>query len=246
MPLQPGSARSGADASEAGRHARHLIILKKILGSLLLAYGILALLTPFTPGAFLALLGAEYLGIRLLFWERLKARLATPTGRVATIVASVMITLFSLGVLATFLAFRQPSRQFAPITLPPLRVELPGRMQVGEHTVRVEIARTPAQHARGLSHRDALAPDRGMLFVFPEAAPRTFWMKDTRIALDLIWIRAGKVLGVTANVRPQPGVPDDRLRRYRSPGPVDAVLEVNAGWAAAHGVRHGTPVALPP
>lgn len=115
-------------------------------------------------------------------------------------------------------------------------------VRVGDATLRAEIARTSAEHTRGLSGRDRLADDAGMLFVFPEPAQRTFWMKDTRIPLDMVWLRGGRVIGITANVQPEPRIPDEQLRRYPSPGPVDHVLEVNAGWAERHGVTVGDPL----
>lgn len=119
-----------------------------------------------------------------------------------------------------------------------------GTLRVGSSTVEVELARSPFAWARGLSGRDSLPQERGMLFVFPVAEPREFWMKDTRMPLYMIWIREGTVVGVTADVQPEPGVADVALRPYPSPGNVDQVLEVNAGWAAARGVKIGDAVRL--
>ncbi len=248
-------------------HASHLRKLKKVLGAVLLVYGIFALLTPFTPGAFLALLGAEYLGIRLLFWERLKARLSQPPWPVITIVASVLVSLVTAGIFFTVLKHQRSGGLAArpavtrPVSPPPVKPSPPaptpgncpppaptpraptvGCLMVGGNLVRIEYARTPAEQARGLSQRDRLDADAGMYFVFPDQDTRAFWMTDTRIPLDLIWVRDGRVIGATENVRPEPGVADDRLRRYPSPGPVDAVLEMNAGWAAARGVAAGDTV----
>jgi len=117
-------------------------------------------------------------------------------------------------------------------------------LHVGPATVIVELARTPEEWARGLSERNSLPQEGGMLFVFPTAEPRTFWMKDTRISLDMIWVRDGKVIGITVDVPPERGVVDAVLRRYPSPGGVDHVLEVNAGWAAEHDVKIGDAVTL--
>lgn len=118
-------------------------------------------------------------------------------------------------------------------------------LRVGGATVAVELAQTSAEWARGLSNRETLSPDTGLLFVFPSAASRTFWMKETLIPLDLLWIRDGRVIGVTENVQPEPGVPENQLRRYGSPEPADQVLEVPAGWSERNGVRVGDPVLLP-
>lgn len=119
-----------------------------------------------------------------------------------------------------------------------------GTLHVGAATVSVEFARDPDAWARGLSGRDTLPEESGMLFIFPAQEERTFWMKDTRIPLDLVWIRGGTVVGVTAHVPPEPGVANVLLRRYPSPGSVDRVLEVNAGWAAEHGVNVNDAVRL--
>lgn len=117
-------------------------------------------------------------------------------------------------------------------------------LRVGGATVAVELAQTSAEWARGLSNRETLSADAGMLFVFPSAASRTFWMKETLIPLDFLWIRDGRVIGVTENVQPEPGVPEDQLRRYGSPEPVDQVLEVPAGWSKRNGARVGDSVLL--
>lgn len=112
-------------------------------------------------------------------------------------------------------------------------------LHVGEGALAVELARTPEARASGLSRRASLPEHAGMLFAFPDAAIRTIWMKDMLFPLDVVWIRDGRVVGVSEHVRPEPGVPDSALRRSASQGPVDRILEVNAGWTARHGVRMG-------
>jgi uncharacterized membrane protein (UPF0127 family) len=110
----------------------------------------------------------------------------------------------------------------------------PGRSQV---SVEVELARTPAETSRGLMYREKLAPDRGMLFLFEDEVPRTFWMKNTLVPLDIIFITAARrVLGVAENAEPLTTSP-------RSvPGISQYVLEVVGGFAQAHGVGPGTTV----
>jgi uncharacterized membrane protein (UPF0127 family) len=103
----------------------------------------------------------------------------------------------------------------------------------GAAAVRVEVARTPAQREHGLMDRTALAPDAGMIFVFEESVPHAFWMRNTLVALDMIFI--GEDGRVAAIVERQP------LGLETSDGGVDSryVLEVNRGWARAHGVKVG-------
>jgi uncharacterized membrane protein (UPF0127 family) len=100
-------------------------------------------------------------------------------------------------------------------------------------TVQVELADTDAKRERGLMFRKELRDGQGMLFLFDEEGEHTFWMKDTLIPLDLIFVDAsGRVTGIIAQARPLTLQP-------RSGGPSRMVLEVPGGWAAAHGVRVG-------
>jgi uncharacterized protein len=102
------------------------------------------------------------------------------------------------------------------------------------HAVKVEIARTDPERARGLMNRAALAEDAGMLFLFEESAEHGFWMMNTLIPLDMIFIdEDGRIVGIVERAEP-------RTTTSRTVGrPSRYVLEVNGGWAAAHGVRAG-------
>src|SRR2546430_340539 len=109
----------------------------------------------------------------------------------------------------------------------------------GRAEVAVEVAATPEAQARGLMYRRALADGRGMLFVFPAEAPHEFWMKNTFIPLDMIFIGAdGRIVGIHANATPLSTAPlgVERPSRY--------VLEVPGGWAARQGVAAGDRVEL--
>jgi uncharacterized membrane protein (UPF0127 family) len=110
----------------------------------------------------------------------------------------------------------------------------------GEVAVRVEIARTREQLSRGLMWRTELDADAGMLFVFGDTAPRTFWMKNTPLPLDILFLdERGTVLNVAAATTPYSEAP------VRSAGPARYVLEVNAGFAAKHGIEAGAKAELP-
>jgi uncharacterized membrane protein (UPF0127 family) len=106
-----------------------------------------------------------------------------------------------------------------------------------EARVSVALARTEEQRRRGLMYVQNLPPDDGMLFIFDADAEQSFWMKNTLIALDMIFISSDlTVVGVVANAKPLSLVP-------RGVGkPSRYVLEVNGGWAAAHGVETGAKV----
>jgi uncharacterized protein len=106
-------------------------------------------------------------------------------------------------------------------------------------TYRVEVADTPAEIRRGLMYRTRLAPDAGMLFVFDCDGDRCFWMENTMIPLDLIYIsRGGRVVGVRENAVPESMVLID------PPGPCMYVLEVNGGQCCQYGICAGDPVAI--
>jgi uncharacterized membrane protein (UPF0127 family) len=99
---------------------------------------------------------------------------------------------------------------------------------------RVEVADTEPARRMGLMYRDELASDAGMLFVFPRDERLSFWMRNTRIALDLIFAdRTGRVVGVIENAQPFSERPLEIGRDSRF------VLEVNAGAAARRGIRPG-------
>jgi uncharacterized membrane protein (UPF0127 family) len=110
------------------------------------------------------------------------------------------------------------------------------RVSVGGVPVFAEIARTDRSRTRGLAGHRRPQPGEGMLFVFGSTVRRDFWMRGVPYSLDMIWIRGDRVTGVTARA-PREAVSGERL--YPSPGPVDRVLEVAGGWAAARSVEAG-------
>jgi uncharacterized membrane protein (UPF0127 family) len=104
---------------------------------------------------------------------------------------------------------------------------------IGKVTVQAEAVRTPERIYRGLSYRKELPEGRGMLFFMPAKEVQVFCMRGMRFHLDLIWISAGKVAGLTRNVPPTfPG-------NLTSPAPATHVLEVPGGFAGRHGIKAG-------
>mgnify|MGYP001610484727 CR=1 FL=1 len=112
---------------------------------------------------------------------------------------------------------------------------------IGDAVFNAELVHTSALRERGLSGRESLSEGDGMLFIFPSAAKYGFWMKDMRFALDLIWIRDGKVIGITEEV-PAPQGASDVLETYYPPDNVDMVFEVAAGTSRRKGMRIGDAV----
>lgn len=113
-------------------------------------------------------------------------------------------------------------------------------LEMGGTRLALEIADNDSLRTRGLSYRTSLDWDRGMLFVFPQEAPRSFWMIDCHFDLDIAYIdSSGTIVDIQAMVV-EPGVRPDRLRQYPSASPrVKYALEVNRGWFSAHGVKVG-------
>jgi uncharacterized membrane protein (UPF0127 family) len=104
----------------------------------------------------------------------------------------------------------------------------------------VEIARTEAQMRRGLMFRDAMPEDQGMLFIYIPERPAAMWMKNTILSLDMLFIGAdGTIINIAENTVPF------SLESITSAGPVRAVLELNAGQAAQHGITAGAKVSHP-
>ena len=102
------------------------------------------------------------------------------------------------------------------------------------HRFVVEVARTPEEQARGLMERQSLAPDRGMLFPYQTPQPVAFWMKNTLIPLDMIFIApGGRILRIEANTVPL------SLEPVGSGEAVEAVLELAGGRAAELGIAAG-------
>lgn len=98
----------------------------------------------------------------------------------------------------------------------------------------VELALTPAQQAKGLMFRTEMPDDEGMLFVFEGEANRSFWMKNTLIPLDMIFVRRNGIIHhIHSNAIPQD------LTAVKSNGPVYAVLEINGGLSKKLGLKPG-------
>ena len=100
------------------------------------------------------------------------------------------------------------------------------------------MALTPEERAQGLSDRPDLAPDTGMLFIYRQQNRYSFWMRNMHFPLDILWISANCIVAdASLNVPPpEPGQTTDQLPRYSPAVPVQYVLEINAGEAAARGI----------
>ena len=142
------------------------------------------------------------------------------------IVAAALLFLFPL--------FAAPAQVPAAADLQPLEIAT----KSGVHVFAVEMASTPEEQAKGLMFRRHMPEGQGMLFDFHREQPTSFWMKNTYIPLDMIFIRGdGRILRIAENTVPL----SEAL--VTSGGPVRAVLEVNAGTARKLGIAPGDRVA---
>ncbi len=103
----------------------------------------------------------------------------------------------------------------------------------GTDTVSVEVARTPEEREKGLMYREALAGGRGMLFVFPNAQMRSFWMRNTFIALDIAYMDESLTIVDIQSMEPQS---EDF---HESARPAMFALEVPLGWFGEKGIAVG-------
>ena len=116
-------------------------------------------------------------------------------------------------------------------------------VELGNQRYAIEIADDDAERARGLMFRDHLDAQRGMLFIHEREEPQAYWMKNTRIPLDILYFDADrKLVSVSRNV--PPCSLGDRCPPYPSRAPGKYVLELNAGEAAALGVQDGDVLVL--
>ena len=112
-----------------------------------------------------------------------------------------------------------------------------------ERCIALEVAATPRQQAMGLQLRPPLPALRGMWFPYAMPTPARFWMHRTPAPLDMLFIRAGRVVAIEAHAQPCMRLP---CPSYGPLEPVDGVVELAGGQAAALGITVGSPVRIEP
>jgi uncharacterized membrane protein (UPF0127 family) len=115
------------------------------------------------------------------------------------------------------------------------------QMRLGKQIYQLEKASTPEQEEKGLMYRTRLPRNHGMLFLFQPPHAVSFWMKNTKIPLDIVFLSQGKVVYVEPNAPPCPG---DPCNIYGSGRVVDMVVELPAGTAQRQGIQPGMTAAL--
>ena len=161
---------------------------------------------------------------------RAKPKAAAPQGRTAYSI--IVIAAAVAGLVWLVLATSSGSADDA--TCPADTECVTAHTDTGDHVFTVEWAIEPAEQTCGLMFREAMAADHGMVFDFRTDGDHTFWMRNTLISLDMIFIRGdGEVVNVAANTTPL------SLASVPSTGPVRYVLEVVAGTADRIGLEPG-------
>jgi uncharacterized protein len=114
-----------------------------------------------------------------------------------------------------------------------------GTIHLASRSISFEHADTPGEQSLGLSGRESIEENQGMLFTFAVPHFPTFWMKDMNFPIDMVWLKSNEVVDITKNAPNEPGVTDDKLKTYTSKKPADSVLELKAGWADRNGLKIG-------
>ena len=110
-------------------------------------------------------------------------------------------------------------------------------IEIGDKTFVAEIADTDQERATGLMNRDSMPNNHGMLFIFEDQQNRSFWMKNTKIPLDMIFIGSDwRIVSINKNAQPCTADPCDK---YESRKPAMYVLEVNAGQVDEKAIKVG-------
>ena len=120
-----------------------------------------------------------------------------------------------------------------------MNYKLDGQIIIANQTLNFELADEPGEYSQGLSFREGISDEWGMLFDFKALVNGSFWMKDMNFAIDIIWILEDQVVGIEKNAKPEPGKTSSELTRYLSPTKINKVLELNSGWSDKYGLKVG-------
>jgi uncharacterized protein len=124
------------------------------------------------------------------------------------------------------------------------KLPITAKTTIKNQVIEIEVAQTSEQQTIGLMHRKFLAPNRGMLFPFDPPQPVSFWMKNTLIPLDIIFIRNGKVRFIARDVPPCQQDPCPTYGPTDVRDPIDSVLELPAGRAKELGLQAGSEIEI--
>jgi len=110
-------------------------------------------------------------------------------------------------------------------------------LNIKNEKFNLEVAQTLTQKSRGLSNRSSLCSNCGMIFVYQKEGTYPFWMKDTLIPLDIIWISSRGVVTDIVTANPQPNTPITKLTLYQNTKPAQYIIELNANRSQEIGLK---------
>lgn len=155
-------------------------------------------------------------------------------------VKKLLVLLFLL--ILGYGAYYVYTEYFKPEPSQPTVLKTTSNVQIGDAIYQVELADTDNERSQGLSGRESLGANRGMLFIFDTKDLYAFWMKDMLFPIDIVWIEDAKIVDLTENV-PVP-VTATYLPKYQPKSPVDKVLELEAGEIKKQGFTVGQQVTI--
>ena len=129
-----------------------------------------------------------------------------------------------------------------PAVTPSPKIE--ARATIASSTFQLEVADTSEERARGLMGRESLEEDRGIIFVFQSQQTLSFWMKNTLIPLDILFIEENLTVVDVQTMRPERESSGGSLPIHTSAAPALYAIEINEGVAAECGIAPGAPVVL--
>ncbi|HYE22479.1 MAG TPA: DUF192 domain-containing protein [Verrucomicrobiae bacterium] len=114
-----------------------------------------------------------------------------------------------------------------------------GKIILANREIKIEVAKTPLEKSRGLSGRNEISEEEGMLFIFEQPSKPSFWMKDMLFDIDIVWINGDTVVDIAKNATFEPNVADANLKLYSPREDADKVLELKSGWVDKFGLKVG-------
>ena len=120
----------------------------------------------------------------------------------------------------------------------------PAKVTIDNHIFSVDVASTSAEQQQGLSGRNSLPQDQGMLFVFKTPDRYAFWMKGMKFPLDIIFIKDNKIVSISRNVPVPKDANETNLPIYTPSAPANRALEINAGQATTYDFQKGDAVGI--
>ena len=110
--------------------------------------------------------------------------------------------------------------------------------------LQLEKADTREERRKGLMNRKSLDNNSGMLFIWDDSSNRTFWMKNTYVPLDIVFVTAEKTIRTIKEAEPQPNVTEENLELYSSEGPAKYVIETNRNFTDQEDIEKGDKVSF--